>query len=183
MNLTLVIIISITLLILIPLIISFTKYNNLSGPIFVLLGIPAFIICELCSTEIRYNEDKNETEYYLYGNHELRKLFTKEELRQTPANGSGFFVLGFGGASYRGEQVSQETTVKFAWKTSDGTYLLSSVPLSKIKVNFVECNVPYVTFEYFIRKFDYENYLKNVLYVVIHCREQDWPSNIELPLN
>jgi len=118
----------------------------------------------------------------LKGEHQLRKMFIVQE-KEGSTSESFFLIWG----SVSGE--SQETAnVKFAWQMSDGTYALSSLPLEKFRVKFDNNKgIPTIQFDWRRDCRDVSNIQKildeRVNYVVITCKENDWPAKIQLPMN
>lgn len=122
----------------------------------------------------------------LYGNHELRKMFQHTNLEHKGGSFSGFFLLGIGLASGSGEQTTKETVVTFAWKNRSEEYVVSTLPIRKIRVKFDESvTIPYVKFRWRGAPYHYNdgNPMQHVIYSVIVCNEKQWPSDINMPLN
>lgn len=145
------------------------------------------------------------TEHYkttLEGNHELHKLFKNEkDTIQTPyehTKGGGIFILGIGGGSYKSESgvnINIFDDITFSWKDGYGNYILSTVPSKKVRIHTANVDTPYVRFGYKLKTmkrlipqpsntrsgpyFD-ESPLTYVDYVVIYCREEHYPYNVNL---
>jgi hypothetical protein len=123
----------------------------------------------------------------LAGAHKLRKMQERENDRMSFG---GFFVFGVGAVGGRGETV---TMIKFAWQTPDGIYAISSMPIEKIMVRISEtAEVPTIEFYHpgytrigsSCNSMELQEVIDNRIgYAVITCREQDWPTDVQLPLN
>lgn len=125
----------------------------------------------------------SDAETILKGTHPLRRMVPTEE---TNSNLSGGYFLFY--AEIKGEtQTSQ--LVKFAWLMNDGiSYSISSLPLEKIRVQFNDTiSVPTIRYRWKWASQGLEDiqlYMDNfVHYAVVTVREEDWPVQINLPLN
>ncbi len=106
----------------------------------------------------------------LAGEHQLQKM-----------GGSYFLVAG----SAAGKS---EVSVSFAWLMNDEkTYALSSLPIGKLRVQFNEATeVPTIKFRWrgCVSATEIQYVMNNcVVYGLITAREQDWPLQVNLPLN
>lgn len=123
------------------------------------------------------------SEKMFIGNHELRKMLTTKGIKGSAVL-SGFFVLGTG--SINGDsRTSTDLFVTFSWKGNDGTYMVSTLPVSKFRFAFDDTvSKPTVKFRW---RPCYENCDDDkdalIEYVVLTCRSQDWPRDVVLPLN
>jgi hypothetical protein len=97
----------------------------------------------------------NEVKEFYETPHQLRKMFTKEEevTIKTPANGSlsgGFFLfIGAVSGEYKeGTETKYAATyVRFAWEIKDNTYVITTLPLEKIRIKLTEqTEAPTVSF-------------------------------------
>lgn len=133
--------------------------------------------------------------------HELRRMRERTKSEYTSsASGSFFIIVGGYSANAKGEQ---KFLVQFAWKAYDGTYIMSSLPLEKIRVRVNNrVKTPQITF-YTV---DYKTYnasmctsswefdqqlrdtkemaskFEYVAYAVVECTDDQWYPNVELPL-
>lgn len=124
-------------------------------------------------------------EILLDGIHQLRKMSERTEVNSR-ISGGFFLVLG----TLEGKSKTT-ISVKFAWQMNDGTYAISSLPLEKIRVRLDEkIAAPTIEFNRW-RRCDVwcaENGLQpliddSVEYAVITVKENDWPIQVDLPLN
>lgn len=184
-------------------------------------GIAMWVICIVCFMGMGFNceEDRVAREYRhrnsregMWDNiqksvepnypHELRRMRerTKSEYKSS-ASGSFFLIIGNYSATAKGDQ---KFLVQFAWKAYDGTYIMSSLPLERVRVRVnSRAKIPQITFytvdystfnssihtsspEFDSRlrdtkemasKFEY------VAYAVVECTDDQWYPNVELPLS
>jgi hypothetical protein len=119
------------------------------------------------------------------GLHNLRKLMPEKTIVTRGAY-SGSFFLFMGSISKGSDEVN--TNVTFAWQGSDGAYSITTVPLEHIRVK-IEPNVttPQVYFRWSMWSGggDYTSQYFNQMIreVTVICREEDWPTDITLPLS
>lgn len=151
--------------------------------IFVVLVITGLTIglrqCEKENTEIA---DKRETAFIqtFSGNHELRKLKVNKETN-SEWNASYFLI----GGSASGKTLS-DTKVSFSWKLNNNEYIISDIRLNKIRLVLDDSvKNPYIKFKYKNTNVDIDN-IQLVIdyyidYVVVHCKESDFP--VELNIN
>lgn len=120
----------------------------------------------------------------LQGEHPLRKMVTKQSDK---ASLNGSFFLIFGEIRGQGETF---TKVTFSWLMNDSIYAISSLPIEKIRIKFIQSKeAPSIKFRW--RPDDYIYYGDNlqeimndlIIYALVTCREKDWPAEIQLPLN
>lgn len=151
--------------------------------IFLILLIPFFIGCEASDPNGKIAKEFNS---FYGGHHDLRK-FSSQEIK-TASSASASYFLFWGSASFKGEESS--AIIAFSWKSNNGEYILSKIPMSKVRVKFDNNKTaPYVTFS--IDKFAFMNsgladecvestmnYKLN--YVIIHCKESDYPTDINI---
>lgn len=126
----------------------------------------------------------SEAEKLMSGTHQLREMNSQTG---TAGHMSGNF-LGFSGSA------GSQTEVTFAWKANDGSYVISTIPIEELRIRFdPRASIPTIEFsrargmngiDYSTYGDDIQGYLKNFLiYGTLTIREEDWPKNIELPLN
>jgi hypothetical protein len=153
--------------------------------------------------------------------HKLRKLFEKQEqicevnLKEQSSSSAGFFLL-LAECEHKESSeidIKKETRlfVTFAWELN-GTYVISKVPLQKIRIKIVEeedefqptvsiitkwnptkfNNHPVsrgdVEYNMYFMSHDFQDdqesfFSRNLAYVVISCKESDWPKSVNMPLN
>ena len=124
-------------------------------------------------------------ESILGGEHELRKMTERTEIN---SRASGSFFLFVGDFS---STAKTDIKVKFAWKMNDGKiYAISSLPLEKMRVQFDnQISTPTIKFRW--RRYPFVNRTPQpqelidnyVVYALITAREEDWPAQVNLPLN
>ncbi len=125
----------------------------------------------------------SESQLMFQGQHELRKMTTTTGVRGSSVL-SGFFILGTGGVDGKGE-MSTDLFVTFAWKGNDGTYIVSTLPVSKFRFAFdEEATKPTVKFRWRPCNYNCDDEKDKLIeYVVLTCKARDWPSSVQLPLN
>ncbi len=180
---------------------------------FTLLSLLVIFTINGCSSDKSPYIDEAEkiTAYLKNTNHTIRKMQNRVNLEQN-VNASNFFI--FSSISVRN---STQATVMFSFLDSiSQTYLMISVPISKVRIKFSNDSIPSIKFvfmqsrlyQFFLLKYGRDIYTttfegrsgyispnevfiktpQNIFneylsYMIINCRESDWPSNIELPLS
>lgn len=120
------------------------------------------------------------TEKLLGGTHELRKLNVTDKYTAT-MHGS-YFLIG-GSINGKGEQ---KTMCMFSFKLNDGDYALAELPVTKIRVRFDSTvTVPYVKFKWggvwLTSTYRLDELMKSYIeYMVLVCREEDYPKDINI---
>lgn len=128
-------------------------------------------------------EPPSQAEALLRGEHKLRKMAERVDVK---SNISASFFLFVGDLS---ATTQTNISVKFAWEMNDGTYALSSLPLTKIRVKLDErVEAPTIKFRWRPYKCCNTAQVQGlmdsyVVYALVTVRERDWPVNINLPLN
>jgi len=121
----------------------------------------------------------------LEGEHQLIKMINHNGSHSRAA---GAFFLIAGGFISKGKSGIKVT---FSWRMDDGTYAISSLPIEKIRMQLVESiSTPTIRFHWknpFIHYAEepepqevMDSYVKRA---VITCKPEDWPTNVQLPLN
>lgn len=135
----------------------------------------------------------------LGGTHKLRK-FGDASRSYTKQSGGWWFLLIAGGSSKKIEEI-HEQKVRFAWQMNDGTYAVSEMDLSQIRVRIDSTitvptiefglrhtadywnNAPELSKEYY-RTWDPQSIISTLAYcAVITVREEDWPISVKAPMN
>ena len=154
----------------------------------IIAGFLVFLTTEIVKTNKAVAEAQpmpSPAESILKGEHELRKMAERVETASR-VSGSFFLVVGDFTATTK-----TKVLIKFAWKMNDGrTYAISSLPLEKIRVEPDE-KVMTPTIKFRWRPYPILNNTPQpqelmddyVVYAVITAREEDWPIQINLPLN
>lgn len=154
----------------------------------------------------------------LEGSHKLRKMFHSDEEMTIKEPGKGnlsggffFFMGGISGNYKEGTEVkSVVNNVRFAWEIENSTYVITTLPLEKIRIKIVEKGEPTASFSlnkfainngvleggfFSPRKYDEvarilrnyynpsETFARYLEYVVFTVKSEDWPVNINLPVN
>ena len=126
---------------------------------------------------------------FLTGEHSLRKM-TSDKVTSAKTSGGFFLFSGNFNSSSK-----TEMTVRFAWKMDNDTYILSSLPLEKVRVKINnETKMPTISFGLEQHCYTYswavppENYIDAILqnclyYATVTVKDSDWPIQIELTLN
>lgn len=102
----------------------------------------------------------------LEGDHYLRKL------NDTSSN--SYFLVNE--CSY--DKYTQ-TKLSFSFKLSDGSYAMATLPLYKIRLKFYDfIDTPYVIFKWTYGISPDIQYImdNHVIYMVVHCKESDFPK-------
>lgn len=123
------------------------------------------------------------------GEKTLRKMTSAMD--QKTSGNSAFFL--FAGSSSLSS--NSEVNVIFAWKMTSNEYQITSVPVTKIRTVFDSLAVvPTVSF-YFLKAFytmsdgsTFNNqtqlfFNEHLAYIKIRVKPEDWPLDIQLPLN
>lgn len=118
-----------------------------------------------------YKNPLDEVKPFYETPHQLRKMFVQEEevtIRE-PSRGSvsgGFFLFagGISGDYKEGTTIKYQVThVRFAWEIKDNTYIITTLPLEKIRIKLVEkSDAPTVSF--FLDEFMVNQKLEQVRY-------------------
>lgn len=151
--------------------------------------------CLILNTTSKANADFDgkELNKVFEGMHELKAMAYSGTSSKSSGSISGFFIFGFGGIGGSVES-SSFPTVSFAWKdnrSGANDYIISTLPLNKIRIKINDkIQKPYVLFRWTTKSYVDKNYIssleeaiiKNILYVVINCREEQWNPQIKIPL-
>jgi hypothetical protein len=120
----------------------------------------------------RYDQNPlDEVKGFYEGSHQLRKMFVKDEkvTVKEPGRGhlSGSFFLFIGGISgdYKeGTEVKYMVThVRFAWEIKDNTYVITTLPLEKVRIKLAE-KVEAPTVSFFLNAFDVNKRFEDLRY-------------------
>lgn len=113
------------------------------------------------------------------GTHLLRKFKVVSESGEKW--GASYFLLG--GSASGGTYVNNK--ISFSWQVSSGEYAISEIDLNRVRVK-IDSTVtkPYVTFKldedvYYNRSIQ-DVMLLDVDYMIVHCREEDYPVNVQI---
>lgn len=124
-------------------------------------------------------------EEMLGGEREVRRMHNTKD-RASTFNSSFFLFAG----SARG-QSSEDFYVIFSWKLNDGSYITTKMPIERVRMKFGNYDQPKIQFKLSHPTSDfliYENDIpymisRYVYYVVVLCKEENWPSYYEMPLD
>lgn len=101
----------------------------------------------------------------LAGEHLLRKLPT------TSSETSSYFIL-----------TEKNTMVIFQWTLPDSSTIISSIPIQKVRYKFdSSIEKPFIKFRWNSRTNTRDwgaIFTKNITYIVINCKESDFPFNL-----
>lgn len=108
----------------------------------------------------------------LRGEHQIRAITTDKDLQ---GNISGAYFLFVGQMS---GDVSTITKLRFAWLGNDGNYIISDIPVNKIRIKIDNSKeIPTVKFKWIgCFRTDTESFDKYLLYALIICKEKDMPQ-------
>lgn len=140
--------------------------------------------CSFLSPKKEEKEWMSDVGLMLQGEHKLRKL-TESTGSNTKIHES-FFI--FGGTNI---ESTSSPIVSFAWEKDSSTYILSTLSFNKIRIKFVDkIETPTIKFRWacgrsgYTRGDDINRIMKvNVIYAVISIQKEDWPQEINLPMN
>ena len=131
--------------------------------------------CSGCSHESK----KSRQERIFEGSHKLRRFSTREN-NVSESHSSGGFFLFMGGYSSSSNSYS-EITVKFALLDNEGNYVLSELSYDKIRVHIDSTvTTPYVKFNWHTYPCYGFDLMCSINYMVVYCREEDFPSAIDI---
>lgn len=136
--------------------------------------------------------------------HNIRKMFPKEITSSESSSkwSAGYFLIAGGASGTSNSTTTTQTIVTFAWENTNGEYVISNLPVNRLRLKFVESLAnPKVTFQIkeearsalsgaygsYTMKKNYRNDIsqfinQNVAYAVIYCKQTDWPVDVKLPL-
>lgn len=128
-------------------------------------------------------QEESQASIMLKGNHELRKM--KDFVGVTSSSSASFFLI----MGDQSQESKTEVCVKFSWKMNDGTYAISSLPIEKFRIKLDStATTPSIKFRWI--RYDSNHIAQTqelmdgyVCYAVLIIREEDWPTEIKLPLN
>ena len=143
---------------------------------YLVLGLITLMLFS-CRSERDENGDMSKTGELLQGEHLLRRFKVKTT---TEKRWSGSYFLIGGGAS---GGTYTHTEVSFSFQLPDSTYAMATQHLKDIRIKLdSNINVPYVTFRW--EHDDSEDIgiimKHNVLYMVVHCKEEDFPMDVQI---
>lgn len=145
-----------------------------------LLAIIASILLFSCD----WKPEQKDFETFFKGNHELRKLSQSE--KETYAISGSYFL--FWGSVQGGN--SSVKYIGFSWKSINDEYILSQIPVEKVRIKFDEnAKIPYITFGYSPDAWvgqtsTVDSHVGNVIetdinYIIIHCKQSDYTSDVK----
>lgn len=113
----------------------------------------------------------------LQGKHELRRFKVVNESGYR-MSGSYFLLSG----STNGETY-EDTKIAFSFRLADSTYAMAELDFTKVRVKIDSTiQTPYVTFRW--RKGSETNMdyimLYHVNYMVVHCKDEDYPYDVRI---
>ena len=130
----------------------------------------------LISCEHREKSESN-TGKILKNKHELRKL-KATNVTNTYFTASYFLIAGSSsGGTYT------TNTITFSWKMNTGEYAISEFPISKIRIKIDNSVItPFINFRWSPSYIDDLDYImkRKVQYILITCKEEDYPVDINL---
>ena len=113
------------------------------------------------------------------GNHELRKLGTYTT-KEGEIHGSYFLIGGSMSGSY-----TEKTKIRFSWLNNKGEYEFSEIGYGGLRLKFHKnLKLPYITFAWYEAGYSSTDGLSsnihNVAHITVHCKEEDFPTNINI---
>lgn len=146
------------------------------------IGIFAYLVIQ--RADENHKKEILKKRQYLEGEHRLRRMTERTEVSSKISG--GFFLF----AGVLSGKTTSNTTVKFAWEMNDGIYAFSSLPLEKIRVRIdEEVTTPTIRFVYNAYGWHWNpaNVQRlidsSVDYAILTVKNEDWPAQVELPLN
>jgi hypothetical protein len=144
--------------------------------VIILIGL-ALVSCDAGKIKEKERETFSETGKLLKGEHLLRKFKVKTTTEER-WSGSYFLIGGSAGGG-----TFTDTEVSFSFQLPDSTYAMATLPYQSIRVkldsNIVE---PFVTFRWDKSgnaNIAYMMYY-DVQYMVVHCKEEDFPMDVQI---
>lgn len=113
----------------------------------------------------------------LEGKHKLRRF----QLTTKKHEGWSASYFLFTGHASGGKHIEQK--IKFAWQAPTGEYVVSELPLTKIRVKLDSTiKEPYVTFRWTRDNSENSDYLMDysIQYMVVYCTEEDYPMRVNI---
>lgn len=158
------------------------SFLGLLGALVLVIGVIVFLARDASKEREKQEKERgpSPTEKLLGGTHELRKLNVTDKYTAT-MHGS-YFLIG-GSISAKGEQ---KTMCMFSFKLNDGDYALAELPVNKIRVRFDSTvTVPYVKFKWggvwATSTYQLDELMRSYIqYMVLVCREEDYPKDINI---
>lgn len=122
---------------------------------------------------------------FFKGERELRKMSERSSVKSDTS--TAFFLV----VGQSDTKTNTETSVKFAWKMNDGIFAFSSLPLEKIRVQIDEtAKKPTLRFVFKWKngsispeKELQEILNEDVLYALVKTTAENWPIDVNLPMN
>ena len=152
------------------------------------IGVFIFLIGGLIVGGLRDSRETEERKAAILetldGTHQLRKM---QNMTSQEGSFSGSYFLFAGGISGSTET---KPKVSFAWQLSDGSYAISTLPLEKFRIKFVEdAHEPTISFQPYDLRFNIgceatlpQKLDQYVAYALLECQEDQWNINIEMPM-
>ena len=137
------------------------------------------IICVLTSLLVGCSYERPESPIgkALSGTHELRKF---KVVNKTKSKISGQYFLLAG--SINGE-TTQETKILFSFKLPNGDYGMGELRMDEIRVHIDSTiTTPYVKFRWVYGEYgaSMRQIMNHVVYMVVYCKEEDFPYDVKL---
>lgn len=177
------------------------------GTMLLLISFCLALAASGCRTIHDQTQENKVEQKRLDGVHNLRKMFPTNDTHTAPTQASGGYFLFGGSFSYTGEKTTSEPVVYFAWQDNeDGAYAISSVPLSRVRIELGSYTTPraYFLWHQTCRNrndMDYDGIrvthyhegvctiadtsadaFQGVDEVTFQVNYNDWPEQINLPL-
>lgn len=136
-----------------------------------------------CAEEKAKPETQDGVDLLLQGEHQLRKMGTL--IGTNSKESRDFFLVSY---SER-KETNTVTQIKFAWRMNDGQYAISSLPVEKFRVKLDgKATTPTIKFCWCPNSGINSSLIQRIMdekivYALITIREEDWPVDINLPMN
>jgi hypothetical protein len=125
----------------------------------------------------------------LSGFHKVRKMTVEKDtvMEATLQTSARYFILVGGSTSNYRQSLSSVSYVVFAWEYEPNEFIISKVPLEKVKFRIhpknYETKVEFIFKEEDLFSDEVEKCIKQLRWLVIHISEEEWPIEISLPFN
>lgn len=146
---------------------------------YLVLGVITLMLfsCGPVRDENGEHADVSKTGELLQGEHLLRRFKVKTTTDQR-WSGSYFLIGGSAGGG-----TFTQTDVSFSFQLPDSTYAMATLPFQRIRVKLDSTiTEPFVTFRWNRSSVESISYImrREVQYMVVHCKEEDFPMDVQI---
>jgi hypothetical protein len=152
------------------------KKTHLLGAVAGIIIVCVLLVCFAASMANAETDARMQRSMPLRGEHQLHRM------SENATNQGNYFII-FGDT--KKAIGSDLATIKFAWKMSDGTYQVASLPLEKIRLKFDQnAETPNIKFswDYQTDIDDIQNFMYFVDFATITLNESDWSPQVMAPV-